>query len=522
MTVSVADIDRWDAGDVREVFHATRNRAEAAFEAADGIATLPAFGTWGGEASEAARQAIEATRKDLDAHGNEALAVAQAAATAADDIEQVKSDLAQLRADAESLGMVVDPATSTILPGPSMAGAPPMEIELKQEQLQPRLNAILAEAAAADTKLTHAINMAIGKEPLPGQPITKADGQVDPSQNPNAKALQDDLNRANDKSVLDAIERVKAAQAAYDKAAAEAYTHGPGSPEGQAALAQLPKLKQDLASALDDLGKIPDYSQLDPVSLRADANGNVFFRYPLNGQMAEVSGTLKNGTGQLFDKGRLTYLTYENGKLVGTRVLDEGRAIATPEPLLTAVTTAVGAGPMVKGGEVAWLGLRSLFGADGAAAGAGVTSDNVIPRALELATARAESASHQLATLGPGSWGAVSESMSARAAAYQMQITGHPITEGYIVNGVKFDGFADGVLNDAKSYYSQFTKDGEWRPWFDPVKEFVTQAQRQVEASGGTPIQWVFAEPQTAAMVKELLADYPELARIAIKVVPPS
>jgi Lipoprotein confined to pathogenic Mycobacterium len=51
VTVSVADIDRWDAGDVREVFHAARSRAEAAFEARDGIATLPAFGTWGGDAA---------------------------------------------------------------------------------------------------------------------------------------------------------------------------------------------------------------------------------------------------------------------------------------------------------------------------------------------------------------------------------------------------------------------------------------------------------------------------------------
>jgi hypothetical protein len=74
VTVSIADIDRWDPGDVREVFHATRSRAEAAFEAADGIAALPAFGSWGGVAAEAAKNANEQLRKDLDAHGNEALA----------------------------------------------------------------------------------------------------------------------------------------------------------------------------------------------------------------------------------------------------------------------------------------------------------------------------------------------------------------------------------------------------------------------------------------------------------------
>jgi Alpha/beta hydrolase len=170
VTVSVADIDRWDAGDVREVFHATRNRAEAAFEAADGIVELPAFGSWGGDASEAAKEAIGQTRKDLDAHGNEALAVARAASAAADDIEQVKSDLAQLRADAESLGMAVDPVSNTIEPGPGAVGADPMEIELKRMQLQPRLDAILAEAVRVDEELAGAIDMATGETPIPDTP----------------------------------------------------------------------------------------------------------------------------------------------------------------------------------------------------------------------------------------------------------------------------------------------------------------------------------------------------------------
>ena len=61
MTLTVADIGRWDAGDVREVFHAATSRAQAAFDAADGLAELPAFETWGGEAADAAREAIRRT-----------------------------------------------------------------------------------------------------------------------------------------------------------------------------------------------------------------------------------------------------------------------------------------------------------------------------------------------------------------------------------------------------------------------------------------------------------------------------
>lgn len=165
MTLTVLDIEHWNPGDVREVFHAATSRAQAAHDAADGLATLPAFETWGGEAADAAKDAIGKTRKDLDAHGQEALAVANAARTAADDIERIKSELASLKADAESLGMEIDPIAGTVLPGPKVRN--PMEAELKHAQLQPRLDTIVAEANLVDVALANAIHMASGATPIP-------------------------------------------------------------------------------------------------------------------------------------------------------------------------------------------------------------------------------------------------------------------------------------------------------------------------------------------------------------------
>lgn len=168
MPLTVADIECWDAGDVREVFHAATSRAQAVFDAADGLATLPAFETWGGESAEAAREAIGRTRKDLDAHGNEALAVANAARGAADNIERVKSELATLKADAAALGMEIDPVAGRVLPGPKIRN--PMEAELKRAQLQPRLDKIVAEANLVDMALANAIHMAAGSTPIPAAP----------------------------------------------------------------------------------------------------------------------------------------------------------------------------------------------------------------------------------------------------------------------------------------------------------------------------------------------------------------
>ena len=91
MALCVADIVRWNPEAVRDVFNAARNRYEASRFAAEELGSLPAFQTWGGDAADAAREAVGKTRADLDSHGAEALAVAQAADQAADGIEDVSA-----------------------------------------------------------------------------------------------------------------------------------------------------------------------------------------------------------------------------------------------------------------------------------------------------------------------------------------------------------------------------------------------------------------------------------------------
>lgn len=112
------------------------------------------------------------------------------------------------------------------------------------------------------------------------------------------------------------------------------------------------------------------------------------------------------------------------------------------------------------------------------------------------------------AEAGPGAWGAASESMSARAAAYQGRITGAADGQVYRVGGVKFDGFTDGVLQEAKGPgYAKFVKNGEFQPWFGGAEDMVGQAQRQLGVAGGSPITWSFAESDAAAAVRNLFSD---------------
>lgn len=169
MSLGVADIDRWNSGDVRELFHAAQSRADSIAEASDGLGRLPAFETWGGQASEAASNATGKRREDLDAQGRLSIAVARAASQAADGVDAVKDKLANLRQKASGLGMQLNAKTNSFerAPGATLSGAQMLTAML---ELQPELNAVLAEANAVDEKLATAIKMATGAEPLPDAP----------------------------------------------------------------------------------------------------------------------------------------------------------------------------------------------------------------------------------------------------------------------------------------------------------------------------------------------------------------
>jgi hypothetical protein len=79
--------------------------------------------------------------------------------------------------------------------------------------------------------------------------------------------------------------------------------------------------------------------------------------------------------------------------------------------------------------------------------------------------------------------------------------------------GVRFDGFKDGVLLEAKGpgYANKFLDDLAPKRWFKNTgaKELVRQALRQLDAARGTgvPIRWHIAEEKTAQAIRLLFKD---------------
>ncbi|WP_324291598.1 Tox-REase-5 domain-containing protein [Corallococcus sp. BB11-1] len=114
---------------------------------------------------------------------------------------------------------------------------------------------------------------------------------------------------------------------------------------------------------------------------------------------------------------------------------------------------------------------------------------------------------------GPGKWGPARESMSERARRYQEQVSGHSADEAYWVGDVKFDGFTDGVLLEAKGpgYANKFLDNLDPKSWFKDsgAVELVKQANRQISRVRGTgiPIEWHIAEKSVADAIRKLFQE---------------
>ena len=106
---------------------------------------------------------------------------------------------------------------------------------------------------------------------------------------------------------------------------------------------------------------------------------------------------------------------------------------------------------------------------------------------------------------GPGRWVRVNESMSPRARAYQERITGQKSDFAYEVRGVKFDGYRNGVLLEAKGPgYATFIKKGDFKWFFRGRNSMRVQAERQLAAARGHPIVWRVAEKELAKALRNL------------------
>ncbi|WP_436500390.1 SpvB/TcaC N-terminal domain-containing protein [Actinokineospora sp. HUAS TT18] len=204
-------------------------------------------------------------------------------------------------------------------------------------------------------------------------------------------------------------------------------------------------------------------------------------------------------------------------KLVGGVLEAAAGATLATTTGVTGIGAVAGVAVAVHGSDVAVTGWKQMWSGEDESSGtsklmqaAGVSKGtaDTIDAGLSIAGGGgARIAAGRLASGGPGAWGLANEAMSARAAAYQVQITGRAAGSVYRVGGVKFDGFVRGVLQEAKGPgYANFVKNGQFQSWWKGADGLVAQAQRQLAAAGKTPIQWSVAEASAAQAITRLFA----------------
>ncbi|MDF0546501.1 hypothetical protein PX699_29515 [Sphingobium sp. H39-3-25] len=111
---------------------------------------------------------------------------------------------------------------------------------------------------------------------------------------------------------------------------------------------------------------------------------------------------------------------------------------------------------------------------------------------------------------GPGRWQATFEAgsnMSEAAERYELTSCGTPPGMGYYVEGVQFEGFANGRLLDAKFWHSGGTigraviRQSFWAGW-----KVINQAERQLAVARlhGVGVEWRVAEAEVADALRAM------------------
>lgn len=165
MTVTLADIDRWDDGAVRTVFDAAIQRALGTRTAAAALTETMRLVNFGGDTADAAQAATHATTLVLDTHADACEAVGRAAQKAADEIAAIKARLNMIRDAARENHLAIDGASGVALPPVDLSRYPAGDQQRILDAavlLTERIKRLLADAEDADEDLAAAIRGAAG------------------------------------------------------------------------------------------------------------------------------------------------------------------------------------------------------------------------------------------------------------------------------------------------------------------------------------------------------------------------
>lgn len=160
MTLTLADVERWDPAAIRTVFDAAIERAHGTRTTSAAITELMRLLDFGGDAAEAARAAARHTALALDEHADACAAVGRAAEQSAEEVAAIKWRLGAIRDSARESHVAIDDAAATALPPRALSSFPIGEQQAILDaalRLTASLQRLLVDATSADEDLAAAI-----------------------------------------------------------------------------------------------------------------------------------------------------------------------------------------------------------------------------------------------------------------------------------------------------------------------------------------------------------------------------
>jgi Alpha/beta hydrolase len=165
MTLTLADIERWDPAAVTMVFEAAIKRAHGTRTTSAALRDTMRLLDFGGATAEAAHLATHRTTVLLDTHADACEAVGRAAEKSVEEITAIKARLRAISQTARDHHLTIDTATGTVFP-PSdlsaLSAADLIRILQAQFELMQSISNLLADAERADEDLAAALRGAEG------------------------------------------------------------------------------------------------------------------------------------------------------------------------------------------------------------------------------------------------------------------------------------------------------------------------------------------------------------------------
>ncbi|MEE4026075.1 hypothetical protein V1Y59_23540 [Gordonia sp. PKS22-38] len=169
--VTFGEVLAFDPEQVAQIFDICRAQEETCASLGDQLKSLDSLRSWDGDAADAARDSAGRQRVDVDAHGTETWKIAAAARDCYNEGVALKRSAQTCEADIAAAGLVVDSTTGKVSdPSPpdmtEWSDADRQAYRDKIDDLQGRVNNVIAAAERFDDDLAAAINAANGSLPL--------------------------------------------------------------------------------------------------------------------------------------------------------------------------------------------------------------------------------------------------------------------------------------------------------------------------------------------------------------------